>query len=171
MTRRSHTSRLLMAPFAVFAALLAAALSGNVPLGVDGPDEATGSTRATGLDADLAARLAAARKAAAAEGIDLEVTSGWRSAQHQRRLFREAVAEHGSRSEASRWVLPPHRSAHVRGLAIDVGPADAMAWLEAAGAEFGLCRVYENEPWHFEPLTDPGGSCPDLRPDGSVDAG
>jgi hypothetical protein len=41
------------------------------------------------------------------------------------------------------------------------------SWLEANGATFGLCRVYENEWWHFEPLTAPGGICPPLLPDAS----
>ncbi|WP_269205274.1 D-alanyl-D-alanine carboxypeptidase family protein [Motilibacter aurantiacus] len=92
------------------------------------------------------------------------MTSGWRSARHQRRLFDRAVAQYGSREAASRWVLPPDDSAHVRGQAVDVGPAEGMAWLEERGAAYGLCRRYANEPWHFEPLTEPGGTCPALEP-------
>jgi D-alanyl-D-alanine carboxypeptidase len=35
-------------------------------------------------------------------------------------------------------------------------------WLEVNGYKFGLCRVYENEWWHFEPLVAPGQQCPAL---------
>lgn len=33
---------------------------------------------------------------------------------------------------------------------VDIGPYDAAEWLAAYGARFGLCRVYANEPWHYE---------------------
>jgi LAS superfamily LD-carboxypeptidase LdcB len=77
----------------------------------------------------------------------------------------EAIARHGSAEAAHRWVLPPERSAHVAGLAIDVGPAAGARWLEERGSAYGLCRVYLNEPWHFEPLVAPGTPCPELQPD------
>lgn len=121
-----------------------------------------------GLDPELAARFSAAQDAAAAAGRALRVTSGARTAEEQQRLFDEAVAEHGSVEAATRWVLPPERSAHVHGLAIDVGPAEGWEWLADHGAAFGLCRLYANEPWHFEPLVEPGGTCPGLVPDASV---
>ena len=41
-------------------------------------------------------------------------------------------------------------SAHVSGDAVDIGDADADAWLAANGAGYGLCPIYDNEPWHFE---------------------
>jgi zinc D-Ala-D-Ala carboxypeptidase len=37
-----------------------------------------------------------------------------------------------------------------RGNAVDVAPVDAAAWLSEHGAEYGLCQIYGNEPWHFE---------------------
>lgn len=45
-----------------------------------------------------------------------------------------------------------------------------MEWLARRGAEFGLCRVYANEPWHFElrPEATEGG-CPPQYPDPSHD--
>lgn len=120
-----------------------------------------------GLDPMLLERVVAAQHAAAAAGHPFYVTSGARTAEEQQRLFDEAVAEHGSAGAASRWVLPPDRSAHVRGLAVDVGPADGRAWLAEHGADYGLCLVYANEPWHFEPLVEPGGTCPDVVSDAS----
>jgi LAS superfamily LD-carboxypeptidase LdcB len=47
-------------------------------------------------------------------------------------------------------VSTPETSAHVAGEAVDIGPPAAAAWLTEHGARYGLCRVYRNEPWHFE---------------------
>ena len=103
--------------------------------------------------------------AAAADGVELRVTSGWRSRDQQQRLFAEAVARYGSRSVARQWVLPPGESAHVRGEAVDVGPAAGAAWLQDNGVRFGLCRRYINESWHFERLAAARGSaCPSREP-------
>ncbi|QDB79530.1 peptidase M15 [Georgenia wutianyii] len=124
-----------------------------------------------GVDATFADRVSAAHEAAAAAGVPLAITSGARSVAEQQRLFDEGVAEHGSAEAASRWVLPPDRSAHVLGKAVDVGPAEGWRWLGEHGAEQGLCQVYENEPWHFEPLVEPGGTCPGLEPDASHTVG
>lgn len=127
--------------------------------------QAAQPTAATELDADLERRVEAAQQDAASAGIELRVTSGWRSAREQQQLVDEAITRYGSAEAAHRWVLPPERSAHVAGLAIDVGPAAGAQWLEEHGSAYGLCRVYLNEPWHFEPLVPPGAPCPELRPD------
>jgi zinc D-Ala-D-Ala carboxypeptidase len=103
-----------------------------------------------GLDADLLGALRQATAVAADDGVELVVDSGWRSPEHQARLLREAVAKYGSEEEAARWVATPETSAHVSGDAVDIGPAGAAAWLSEHGAEYGLCRIYGNEPWHFE---------------------
>jgi zinc D-Ala-D-Ala carboxypeptidase len=111
------------------------------------------------LDADLLSVLRRAATAAADDGVEFVVSSGWRSPEYQDRLLREAVSEYGSEEEAARWVATAETSAHVTGDAVDIGPADATSWLSEHGAAFALCQVYRNEPWHFE-----------LRPD-AVDAG
>lgn len=116
------------------------------------------------LTAAMQRRVARAIAGARAAGVVLTVTSGWRSAQKQEELLQAAVAKYGSLAAATRWVLPPADSAHVRGLAVDVGPSTAAHWLDENGATFGLCRRYDNEPWHFEPLTRPGGTCPPREP-------
>jgi D-alanyl-D-alanine dipeptidase len=121
---------------------------------------ATDASPATGLHPDLADRFNAAQAAAAADGVDLRLVSGWRSAQEQQRLVDEALARHGDPAEAHRWVLPPEHSAHVQGLAVDVGAADGIAWLQEHGLEHGLCRTYANEAWHFEMLPDGAATCP-----------
>ena len=84
------------------------------------------------------------------EGLDFHVVSGWRATSYQDELFREAVWKYGSQEEAARWVATAGTSPHVSGDAIDIGPAGAAAWLSAHGAEYGLCQIYRNEPWHFE---------------------
>lgn len=112
--------------------------------------------------------LAAVRKAAAdakAAGIEVGVTSGWRSERYQQRLLDQAVARYGSLAEARRFVDTPQESAHVSGKAVDIGPTDAADWVGRHGAAYGLCQVYANEMWHFELLTTPGGQCPPQRAD------
>ena len=47
-------------------------------------------------------------------------------------------------------MATPERSAHVSGDAVDIGPSGAAAWLSEHGAAYGLCRIYGNEPWHYE---------------------
>ena len=36
------------------------------------------------------------------------------------------------------------------GDAVDIGRSDATTWLSEHGAEYGLCQIYANEPWHYE---------------------
>jgi zinc D-Ala-D-Ala carboxypeptidase len=102
------------------------------------------------LDPALLRAVREAAKDAAADGVKFVVNSGWRSAAYQNQLLREAVAEYGSQEEAARWVATPERSLHVSGDAIDIGPSESAAWLSEHGAEYGLCQIYDNEPWHYE---------------------
>lgn len=101
------------------------------------------------LDPQLLTALRRAARDAAGQHVAFDVNSGWRSAAYQRQLLDEAIRKYGSREEAARWVATPARSAHVSGDAVDLGH-DAAAWLADHGARYGLCQVYENEPWHFE---------------------
>jgi D-alanyl-D-alanine carboxypeptidase len=102
------------------------------------------------LDPDLLAALRRAATDAAEGGVELYVDSGWRSPAYQEQLFQQAVSKYGSAAAAARWVAPPNRSAHVSGDAVDIGPTDAARWLSERGAEYGLCQIYGNEPWHYE---------------------
>ena len=106
------------------------------------------------LDPALREALRAAARAAAGDGVEIVVNSGWRSRAYQEQLLDEAVAEYGSREEAARWVASPDTSAHVSGDAVDLGPTAATDWLGAHGAAYGLCRTYGNEPWHVELVPD-----------------
>jgi D-alanyl-D-alanine carboxypeptidase len=102
------------------------------------------------LDPDLLGALRQAATDAADDGVEFYVNSGWRSPEYQNRLLREAVSKYGSEEEAARWVATAETSAHVSGDAVDIGPFDATAWLAEHGAEYGLCQIYRNEPWHYE---------------------
>jgi D-alanyl-D-alanine carboxypeptidase len=102
------------------------------------------------LDPALLDALRQAATDAEGGGVEFVVESGWRSPAYQERLFQEAVSKYGSAAEAARWVAPPNRSAHVSGDAVDIGPSEAAAWLSEHGAEYGLCQIYGNEPWHYE---------------------
>jgi zinc D-Ala-D-Ala carboxypeptidase len=102
------------------------------------------------LDSDLLGALRRAATDAADDGVEFYVDSGWRSREYQEQLLREAISKYGSEEEATRWVATPNRSAHVSGDAVDIGPSVAAAWLSEHGAAYGLCRIYGNEPWHYE---------------------
>lgn len=84
------------------------------------------------------------------DGQLIGLTSGYRDAAEQHRIFTEEVRRSGSVPAARRRVLPPEESGHVRGLALDVRPAEGAWWLEQHGGRYGLYRVYDNEWWHFE---------------------
>lgn len=133
----------------------------SVPLSSDAPAVAN-------LDTGLLTAMREAAVEARRDGIELRVTSGWRSEEYQRDLFERAIETYGNADEASRFVKPPEESTHVEGTAIDIGPTDADYWLIQHGVEYGLCQVYANEIWHFELSAEPGGVCPEMTMDASA---
>jgi LAS superfamily LD-carboxypeptidase LdcB len=124
------------------------------------------------LDADLLLALREAATDATKDDVTVYVASGWRSPDYQEQLFREAIAEYGSVEEAARWVATSNTSAHVSGNAVDLGPADATAWLVEHSAAYGLCQIYGNEPWHYELRPDTADAgCPPMYADPTHDPG
>ena len=124
--------------------------------------------RPAAIDKQLMYRFKAAQAAAKKEGQALYIASGFRTLSRQKVLFAQAVKKYGSKKVASKWVAPPLISHHPWGVAIDVNyPNEPVGagWLEVNGSKFGLCRVFENEWWHFEPVIAPGWKCPALVPD------
>ena len=124
--------------------------------------------RPNALDKQLMYRFKAAQAAAKKDGQKIYIVSGFRSLERQKVLFTQAVKKYGSEKVASKWVAPPLISHHPWGVAIDVNyPNEPVGagWLEVNGSKFGLCRVFENEWWHFEPVIAPGWKCPALVPD------
>jgi D-alanyl-D-alanine carboxypeptidase len=122
------------------------------------------------LDPALLGALRRAATDAAGDGVELFVDSGWRSPEYQEQLLREAVSKYGSEEEAARWVATADTSAHVSGDAVDIGHSDATAWLSEHGAEYGLCQIYRNEPWHYELRPEAiGHGCPPMYADPTHD--
>ena len=127
--------------------------------------------RPTALVPQVQSRYQAAKAAAKLKGHTLAITSSYRSLAQQEMLYERAIKRHGSAAAATKWVLPPTKSNHPWGLAIDINYGvggtkgkKAAAWLEKNGYKYGLCRRYENEWWHFEPLVAPGQKCPKMEP-------
>jgi hypothetical protein len=120
------------------------------------------------IDQQLMYRFKAAQAAAKKDGQALYIASGYRSLSRQKTLFTQAIKKYGTAAEASKWVAQPLVSHHPWGIAIDVNYPDepvGAGWLEINGSKFGLCRVFENEWWHFEPVIAPGWKCPALVAD------
>jgi hypothetical protein len=140
---------------------------GAVPIGTTVFDDEFPAV--ANLDPDLLGALRQAAKAAAADDVEFVVNSGWRSREYQEQLLREAIVNYGSEEEAARWVATPDTSFHVSGESVDVGRS-ARAWLSEHGAEYGLCQIYRNEPWHYElrPEAIEHG-CPPMYADPSQD--
>lgn len=117
------------------------------------------------LDPALLAAIQNAAVAAAADGVTMTITSGWRSPEFQQQLLDDAVRTYGSLAAARQFVQTPELSKHVVGQAVDVGGVGADQWLVTNGSRYGLCRIYANEIWHFELAADALGACPPLLPD------
>ena len=116
------------------------------------------------LNPALLTAVQQAAAAAAADGVAMTITSGWRSPEFQQQLLDDAVATYGSLAAARQYVQTPQHSHHVSGQAVDIGGQAADQWLIANGSRFGLCQIYANETWHFELATDAAGQCPPLLP-------
>ena len=93
-------------------------------------------------------RMAAAARREA--GLYLSITSGYRSDAEQAVLW--------AANPDPKWVAPPGTSLHRYGTELDLGPADAYAWLAANSERFGFIRRYEHEPWHFGYARNTGSS-------------
>jgi zinc D-Ala-D-Ala carboxypeptidase len=141
---------------------------GAVPAGTSVfDDEVPGVAK---LDPALLGALRRAAGDAEEQGVRFVVNSGWRSPAYEEQLRREAIAKYGSEAEAARWVATGRTSPHVAGDAVDIGPSDASSWLSAHGAAYGLCRIYGNEPWHYELRPEAAAhGCPGMYADPTQD--
>ena len=122
--------------------------------------------RPHGMHPHLKNRFLSAQRAGKNLGFNISIRSGWRSWNTQGKLYRAALIKYKSERVAQHWVLPPERSMHVWGVAIDIHFATTAArtWFKWNSAHFGLCRTYKNEWWHFEPVISPGDKCPAMQP-------
>jgi hypothetical protein len=78
---------------------------------------------------------------ARADGVDLIVTSGYRSDAEQAELYK--------RHPDPKWVAPPGRSLHRLGTELDLGPPSAYRWLARNAGRFHFVQRYSWEPWHY----------------------
>jgi D-alanyl-D-alanine carboxypeptidase len=141
---------------------------GVVPDGVTVFDD--GVAAVSRLDPDLLKALREAATDAGDAGVEFHVNSGWRSEAYQSQLLREAVDKYGSEEEAARWVATATTSPHVSGDAVDIWDSDATEWLSGHGAEYGLCQIYDNEPWHYELRSEAiAHGCPRMYADPTED--
>jgi hypothetical protein len=116
----------------------------------------------TGLDPEYAASVAQLIQAAEAElgPRALTITSAYRSPEVQAQLWENALARYGSPEAARKWVAPPGRSMHNRGLAVDFANAQGQMlrdansreaqWIAQNAARFGLDVPMSWEPWQVE---------------------
>lgn len=114
---------------------------------------ADGNENVEGLNEEFSGRLATMLQEAPQEVRDaVKVDSGYRSVDHQRKLWNAALAKYGSVRAARRWVAPPGHSYHGRGLAVDLkyASADAREWVRDNAKKYGLHFPLSNENWHIE---------------------
>lgn len=141
---------------------------GAVPEGVRVFDNAIPAV--ANLDPGLLRALRQAATDAARDGVEILVKGGWRSPEYQTYLLHQAVSTYGSEKKAARWVATANTSSHVSGRAVDIGPSRATAWLSRHGAEYRLCQIYRNEPWHYELRPDAvDDGCPSMYADPRYD--
>lgn len=86
------------------------------------------------------------RRAAAADGVELVIRSGYRSRERQAWLYEAWRAGYGNRAAR------PGYSKHEDGRALDLELYDpsVRAWLEKHARRFGFARTVPREPWHWE---------------------
>lgn len=106
---------------------------------------------------------------ARADGIELEIVSGFRSVDRQMAVLRRKLAEGRPIKELMKVNVPPGFSQHHTGRALDLGSPDAplldtgfehtlaFEWLSDRAASFGFVLPYPRdnpygvdfEPWHW----------------------
>lgn len=95
------------------------------------------------------------------KGISVRVSSSYRSVDHQKKLFENAVKKYGSESAARKWVAPPGKSQHNYGYAIDLslyknGKKLSQSEFDKIIGQAGFYRPMSYEGWHIEPISTKG---------------
>ena len=132
------------------------AIAGSLGFGVGDPPQTEGlllqrtgkdASHVTGMNSQFKHRL----ERMFAANPKLVLVSGYRSPEHQKRLFDDAVKKYGSEAAARKHVAPPGKSNHNKGLAADIGPSSEYAWIKQNAGKYGLEVPMSWEPWHVEP--------------------
>lgn len=121
-----------------------------------------------GVNPDAEAAFDKMKQAAADEGLNIYISSGYRSYDYQSGLYDRYVKKSG-REEADRYSARPGHSEHQTGLAFDLNTIDwdfedtpEFDWVSAHCAEYGFIIRYPKgkeditgymyEPWHIRYL-------------------
>jgi LAS superfamily LD-carboxypeptidase LdcB len=102
------------------------------------------------LEVGTARAFRAMQRAAAERGVELRVSSGFRTYERQAELYRDFQRGIGNRA------APPGYSNHQVGRALDLDLDDEIyAWLAEHARSHGFYRTVRGEPWHWEYLGAP----------------
>jgi len=111
-------------------------------------------THVDGFPVEVATARAfeAMRTAAARDGVQLRIVSGFRTMEHQRALYAAYRAGRGA------FALRPGYSNHQMGTALDLNWLDpgVLRWLNAHARAFEFRRTVRSEQWHWQWRPDPG---------------
>ena len=131
--------------------------SGTAPIGSDKTGAAGGAEAAKAgsgngstverqgkpIGAHIAKQFDAMVAAAKKDGVNITITSGFRSRAEQEKLY--AAYKNGTGNLAAK----PGTSNHESGDALDLGPPSAFAWLKQNAGQFGFKNKIASEPWHW----------------------
>ena len=123
---------------------------------------------APGVDATAEAAFNEMAQAAAAEGLNIYISSSFRSYEYQDRIYNNYVARDGQ-AAADTYSARPGHSEHQTGLAFDLNTIDdsfaatpEAAWVAKHAHEYGFIirypadkesiTGYKYEPWHIRYL-------------------
>ena len=122
------------------------------------------------LDPALLGALRQAATHAAADGVEFVVDSGWRSPEYQEQLLpRGGLEVRLGRGSCAMGGHPRHVCSRVGRRRRHRAPRRRGVAVQH-GAEYGLCRIYGNEPWHFELLPEASDhGCPAMYADPTHD--
>lgn len=126
------------------------------------------STYAKGFDPETQTAFNEMQKAAAAEGRNIYISSGYRSYDYQKRIYNNNVAAYGKEKTDTFSARPGH-SEHQTGLALDLNSIDdsfantpESDWVKEHAHEYGFIirypkgkesvTGYKYEPWHLRYL-------------------
>lgn len=98
------------------------------------------------VEAKTARAFATMAEAASADGIELQLDSGFRTNERQAELYDEYLHHDGA------LAAKPGYSNHQSGRALDINCWNwtACEWLATNAKTYGFKRTVPNEPWHWE---------------------
>ncbi len=101
------------------------------------------------LEATAAKYFLELKRAAELAGFTVVVSEAYRTRERQQLLYDKWKA---GKMPGTRIVAKPGKSAHEKGLSVDIKVAEQpglLAWLRANAHTFGFFKTTANEPWHW----------------------